>query len=488
MPPRRNPSPPLFAPSFLFLAACAGGAADAEATLDVKVDQTLKADAVESVVPRSCFAGGRLYVAWEDDRTGVPAIWFNASADSGKTWMPADIQLNKAEAPARAPDLACAGDVVYVVWEDERDGELSYRNIYANVSTDGGRGWWEEDVRLDGDVEGEAMSLAPRIVAVDDAAYVTWFDNRDGAYDIYAQATADRGESWLEQPTRVDTDAAGEAYSAYPRVVAGEAGRVVVAWEDSRSGGSDIYANVSTDGGASFGDDTRLDGGDDAGASNSFLPSIAMADDHVYVVWHDERNGVGRDVFMSASADGGASWPDEPKRIDGDAAGQSDALHPVVAATGDRVHVAWQDDRSGGYDILHRFSRDGGETWAGDEIRMDTDAGGESQSYDPVIRVVNQTVLVGWEDRRADAEGVGFNDVYYNYSPDGGQAWSTEDLRVNSNAPGTAFAIDLSLAVVGESFVAVWADGRFGTSDIFSASRELGSDSVYVPPEPEPEE
>lgn len=478
-------------PSVLFVlfTACDGGPADEEAvaTQDVKVDHTGDDDAVESILPRSCFSDGRLSVVWQDDRTGVPGIWFNASVDAGATWMTADIPLAAGEIGAFAPDIACAGGSIYVVWEDERDGDLRYRNIYVNVSSDGGRTWLEEELQLDGDLEGEAMSLGPRVVAAGDAAYVAWFDNRDGAYDIYVQATADGGATWLAEPTRVDTDTAGEAYSAWPRLAANADGRVVVAWEDSRAGGSDIYVNVSTDGGATFGEeDTRLDGGDDEGATNSFLPSLAMSGYHAYVVWHDERNGE-RDVFLSASTDGGTSWADEPTRVDSDAAGQSDAINPVVAAVGDRVHVAWQDDRSGGYDIYHRYSRDGGATWADDEVRMDTDAGGESQSFAPVLLAEGETVLVGWEDRRADGQEVGFNDLYYNYSEDAGATFSLQDLRLNSNAYGSAYAVDLGLALSDGSIVAVWADGRSGSSDIYCATRALGEESLYIAPA-EPEE
>lgn len=474
---------------FVLLSACDGTPTEEEttATEDVKVDHAGDDAAVESVLPRSCFADGRLSVVWQDDRDGTPGIWFNASVDGGATWMVDDIPLDAGEVGAFAPDIACAGSTIYVVWEDERDGDLRYRNIYVNVSSDGGRTWLAEELRIDGDVEGEAMSLGPRVIATADAAYVAWFDNRHGAYDIYVQATVDAGATWLAEPTRVDTDDAGEAYSAWPRLAANTDGRVVVAWEDSRAGGTDIYANVSTDRGASFAEeDTRLDGGDDEGATNSFLPSLAMSGDHAYVVWHDERNGE-RDVFLSASSDGGASWAAEPSRVDSDAAGQSDAINPVVAAVEDRVHVAWQDDRSGGYDVYHRFSLDGGAAWAGDEVRMDTDVGGESQSFAPVLLVEADTVLVGWEDRRADADEVGFNDLYYNYSTDGGGIWNPEDLRINSNAPGSAYAVDLALALSGGDIVAIWADGRNGSSDIFCASRALGEASRYVAP-PEPEE
>ncbi|MDP2304572.1 MAG: sialidase family protein [Pseudomonadota bacterium] len=472
-----------------FLAACSGGdpAAD-EATHDVRVDHNGEADLVESIVPRSCFTNGRLATAWQDDREGVPGIWFNASLDSGATWMTGDVPLDIGEVGAFAPDIACSGDTIYVVWEDERDGDLLYRNIYLNVSSDGGRTWREEDVRLDGDIEGVAMSLGPRVVAVGDSAYVAWFDNRDGAYDIYVQATRDGGATWLEAPSRVDTDDAGASYSAWPRLAADDDGRVVVTWEDSRAGASDIYANVSTDGGSSFAEaDARLDGGAEGEASNSFLPSLAMAGSHAYVVWHDERNGENRDVYVNASSDGGATWQEDPRRVDSDAAGQSDAINPVVAAVGDRVHIAWQDDRSGGYDIYTRYSKDGGTEWAGEEVRMDRDAGGESQSFEPTLLLQGDSVLVGWEDRRADAGEVGFNDLYYNYSQDGGDTWNLEDLRINSNEPGSGYAFDLGLALADGEIIALWADGRFGSSDIFCANRALGEESRYVAPA-EPEE
>jgi hypothetical protein len=463
--------------ALFLLAACSGGS-EAQGTQDVKVDQVSPDDAVESDVPRACADGGAAYVAWHDDRGGDSAVYVNFSVDGGSTWREGDEKLNTAAAAASHPAIACSGDEVWVVWEDERDGELRNRNIRMNRSSDRGRSWLEEDVLLDGDVEGDAMSLAPAIVAVEEDVYVAWFDSREGAYDIYVQASTDGGETWLAEPTRVDTDEAGAAYSAYPSMVADADGRVVVAWEDSRDGASDVYVNVSSDNAASFAaGDTRLDVGSDG--TNSFLPRLAMSGDRVYAVWHDERNGA-RDVLLSASADGGETWSEEPVRLEDDAPGQSDSYSPRVAAVGDRVHVVWQDDRSGGYDVFHRASMDGGATF-GEELRMDADTPGEAQSYSPVLTVVGDTVLVGWEDRRNDP-GVGFNDLYYRHSLDGGREWSAEDLRINSNEPGSAYAVELQLLVTGPSFVAVWADGRFGSRDIFAAVREIGEESVYVAP------
>lgn len=463
-------------PLTLSLIACSNGGVGG-GTEDVKVDHVSPDAAVESEAPRACVQEGTTYVVWQDDRDGETAVYLNLSVDGGVTWRDGDEQLNTGSAAAGAPTIACAGDDVWVVYEDERDGELRNRNIRVNHSSDRGRSWLEEDVLLDGDTDGAAMSLAPTVVASGEDVYVAWFDSRDGAYDIFVQASRDGGESWLDAPTRVDTDEEGAAYSAYPSLVANEDGRVVVAWEDSRDGASDVYANVSTDGGRSFAEaDTRLDGGSDG--TNSFLPQLAMAGDRVYAVWHDERYGTARDILLATSDDGGASWSTEPQRVENDPEGQSDSLNPHIAATGDRVHIVWQDDRSGGYDILHRMSSDGAATFA-DEVRMDTDTPGEFQSYAPALFVSGDTVVVGWEDRRNDPD-VGFNDLFYNYSQDGGTSWSGSDLRINSNEPGSAYAVGLQLFAAQDRLVAVWADGRFGTSDVFAAYRALGENSVYV--------
>ncbi len=461
--------------------ACSEPEAPVEA--DVRVDHTTPGTAVVSQSPSSCVArNGRSYVAWEDDREGTPGIRANASMDAAQTWQMADARLDRGDVGAWNPSLACQGERAWVAWEDARDGELENRNIYLSLTTDGGRHWSEAEVMLDDDAEGRAMSLGPRVVAAGDRVVVAWFDNRDGAYDIYVRSSTDEGRTWNGSPVRVDTDDAGEAWSAWPQLALDEDGTLVVTWEDSRDGVSDVRVNTSTDGGLSFGRDVQLDTGGQP--ANSFLPQIARSGTRVYVTWHDERSGAGRDVLLSSSSDGGYSWLPEPVRLDTDTPGMSDSLNPALAADGDRVHVVWQDDRSGGYDILLRSSLDGGSTWS-DETRLDGDAPGVAQSYEPVVRVLGTNLVAAWTDRRNDTAEVGFDDLYYAYSEDSGGGWNSGALRINANEPGSAWARDMDLHLRSDGLVAVWADGRTGSSDILAAHRALGEEGVWVPPEPQ---
>ena len=469
----------------LLMVACGGKDAGPEPTVDVRVDHAGKDDTSDAVAPRMCMTpDGRVYSVWEEARSGVMAVYFNTSNDAGRTWMPSDVIINHAEAEATAADVACDGESAWVVWEDARDGELANHNIYANRSTDGGLTWLDEDLRLDGDPEGDHMSLGPRAVAVGGEVYVAWFDSPDGAYDIYLQSSVDGGVTWLPGPTRADTDAGGAAYSAWPQLAATAGGRVVVVWEDNRDGLTDIYTNVSEDHGETWGADARLDQGDEAGSANSFLPALAVDGDDVYVVWHDERSGASRDVYLNHSADGGTTWLAAASRGDSDAAGMFDSINASVAATGGRAQVVWQDDRSGGYDVYHRVYESG--DWKWDELRLDTDVGGEAQSYFPRVVAVGDEVLAVWQDYRSDAEYVGFNDLYYNFSRDQGNHWNAQDLRVNSNEPGSSYAVDSAIGILDGHYVVLWADGRFGTGDIFYASRPFEEGSYYVEPEEDP--
>lgn len=453
-----------------------------ERTIDKIIDDLQLKEDIDSTAPRTCTPGdGRVYVVWQDERQDDDpgdkdphnAIFFNSSSDAGLTWLPSVIQINNSESHATNPSIACEGDNVYIAWEDTRDGELAYHNVYMDVSDNGGRDFLSDDIRLDADPDGTAMSLGPQVVASEDFVYVAWFDQRNGAYDIYLQASEDRGERWFDEPRRVDSDEIGAAYSANPRLAA-DGERVVVAWEDRRDGISDIYAARSDNGGGSFDDDQRLDGGD----GNSYLPKISMYEDEVAVVWHDERDGE-PDIYMSYSDNTGGDWSRDPVRVDTDGEGVASSLNPVVAMTENGMAVAWQDARLGGNDILVRITEDGGEEWT-DEVRMDTDAGGESQSLDPVLLWEDDRIVVGWKDYRYDGRGEGSNDLLYNFSEDNGGTWNRSDVRLNSSQEGITYALDLNLMLHEKDLMSVWIDGRSGASRVYFASYALGDGSVFV--------
>ncbi len=443
---------------------------------------------VESFDARMCVAGsGRIYVVWYDDRDGFSDVWLNRSDDEGETFLPQPVRVKQGPGNASGVDLDCAGDRVYVVWEDDRDGETGYQNIYLNFSTDGGDTWLAEDKAIDNDPDGIAISLGPQISIFEGRVHVAWYDQIEGAPDIYMASSINGGRKF-DPPVRIsgnrEEGGAGEAWSGNPKMSLDSTGRIYVVWEDTRNGLQDIFFASSNNGGQGFNPQKRIDTGDERGSHYSFSPQIGVSDTSTYVVWHDSRAGDGRDIFMNYSSDGGDVWLDDATRVETDGMGFFESINPDLVVLGDAAHIVWQDKRNVGYDIFYRRA-DGGvfdATEAGAELRIDSDAPGNGNSAGPRIVSDGTTLLVAWSDYRDDP-GDGYNDLYYNFTSMEGEEleFVEDDLRIDSIAPGTSFTESLQITLHEGQLFSAWVDGRNGSRDIYFSRVLLGEevDSLF---------
>jgi len=431
---------------------------------DTRIDRAMDFDP-ESGEAQICASGEQVYVAWVDDRDGTPGVWLNASSDGGQSWRAEAVAINGDPAAALRPALACDGQDVYVAWEDARDGELGQPAIYFTRSENGGESFvWPE--RIDFDTQGRYPSHAPRIATVGGQVWVTWFNFLYGAPDIYVATSADRGKTFGE-PLRIDSDSRGEAWSGYPQIAA-SADRVHVVWEDHRNGAADLYTAMSTDGGLSFTEDARIDGGE-PGAADSQWAQIAIDQGQVWVAWHDQRDGEGFGIYATWFDGGG--WLDTPIRVDVAAPGRYDSLRPQLVAQGGLAHVAWEDRRLEYPDVRYRTLALGAVR--GDEILVDTNDS-VSQARSPRVVVDGLDVAIVWEDTRWDTAATGTNDLYYRFSSDGGADWGERDYQLNSYDRAGTYAVDARLQLSQGQILASWTDGRGGTADIYFHRLGLG--------------
>lgn len=447
--------------------------------LDVRIDMAPQESDPDSKDAHMCVNdNGEIFVVWVDDRDGTDDIWFNRSLDLGVSWMPAAVKLNRGlNNNVWNPAISCNNKGVYVVWEDDRDGELQNHNIYFNRSLDGGQTWAENDVLLELDEDGRSFSQGPQIASAGDNLHVVWYDNLNGAADIMCVTSSDNGKGWGE-PVRVDSDEpAGAAFSGSPRVVATNTGNVYVTWEDTRNGNSDIYFARSDNAGNSFRPDVRLDGGDPAGENFSFSPEIAADGDNVYVTWHDARGGdEGRDIYMNYSGNAGADWFGSAERVDTDQEGFFNSIFPKVAVVGSKGYIGWSDNRTNGtYDPFVRIF-DAGVPLNETEFRVDLGAeAGTSNSTDVVMSANGSEVLIAYEDQRnGETSDEGYNDLYYNFLL--GDQPQDPDLRVDTFYAANSFKTDLSVHLHQQLVYAIWIDGREGTSDVFFKKLTLGEE------------
>ena len=482
--------------ALLPMVGCTSTPEPAPWTEDIRVDEAADTNNPDSEGTRMCVTDdGYVYVMWVDNRTNLDSdrqdIWLNRSVNRGEegTWLPSPVKVNQGDlskpGPGNvwAPQIHCDGDAVYVVWEDDRDGELENHQIYFNRSLDNGETFQDADTLLEFDDDGTTMSIAPQIVGFGQDLAVAWQDGYNGAYDILVATSGDAGLQWRD-PIRVDSDLPGSAFSAQPRIAMSEnAANIWVVWEDSRDGNADIYFARSTNAGVTFEDDQRLDLGDDPGSADSFAPQICTDhDENIYVVWHDSRFDVNnRDILYQYSADAGDDWLATSRRMETDGEGFANSLYPVCVGVGPSAHVAWQDNRFQGFDVFYREIRDGIVDSA-EEARVDLgNPEGFANSLDVAIAFDNSTVGIAWNDGRTEAETLaenGYTDLFYNYADAGAPFEDEVDYRIDSMYDGQSFKLDVNFAILGGEWYAAWTDGRGGTSDIYFQRMALGDEAL----------
>ena len=275
---------------------------------------------------------------------------------------------------------------------------------------------WQPDVRLTNNTAASSTSFnnAWCIASSGDLVHAVWYDLRDGNREIYYKRSADGGISWGAD-TRLTTNAAN---SWYPSVSV-SASAVHVVWQDNRDGNEEIYYKRSTDGGLSWGTDTRLTNN----FGSSLSPSCAVSASEVHVVWYEDRDG-NNEIYDKRSSDGGVSWGAD-KRLTNDL---SDSYGSTVSVSGLTVHVAWQDNRDSNYEIYHKRSIDGGASW-GTDTRLTNNP---AASWASSITVSGSEVHVVWYDLRNSGNA----EIYYKRNPTGNSTGSSLTLNLTAFIEG----------------------------------------------------
>jgi hypothetical protein len=331
------------------------------------------------------------------------------------------------------------GDLVHVVFYDDRDGNFE---IYYKCSTNQGA-TWEADTRLTNFVGG---SSTPAVSVTGNNVHVVWSDERYSSayfYEIFYKRSTDGGTTWGSD-TRLTFD---DSISSFAEVLS-LGNNVHVVWHDYRDGTYEIYYKRSTDEGTTWGSDTRLT--NDTG--RSLYPSVAALDTNVYVVWHDTRDG-NYEIYYKRSTDQGMSWGPDTRFTVND----SCSFYPVVSASVSNVYVTWEEGRDQGYpntELYYKISQDGGTTW-GLDTRLTNNTG---RSTLPFIWVRNSSVYLVWEDWR-DENG----EIYYKRSTDGGITWLA-DTRLTNQLDWSGRA---SLVVADTMVHVVWTDERDNSGTFF---------------------
>ena len=347
-------------------------------------------------------AGGAV-IAWQDIRgaTGVDIYAQRINAAGVPQWTANGVALCTAGNDQQFPALVSdgAGGAI-ATWRDYRN--VTNADVYAQrINAAGVVQWTANGVPV---CVAAGDQFTPTL-ASDGAggAIITWTDNRSGTYDIYSQhLNAAGAPQWTVDGIGICTAA---NLQQNPSIAADGAGGAIITWTDYRTGTQDIYAQRVNSAGTAY---WAANGVALCSAVNAQdLPVIASdAAGGAIVAWEDLRSGPYDIYAQRINGAGAVQWAADGVALCTAAGAQS---QPAIIADGfGGAIVTWYDLRSGTTNDVYaqRINSTGVTQWTANGVALCTAVGDQ---INPVIATDGAAgAIVAWQDARS---GVG-QDVY----------------------------------------------------------------------------
>jgi hypothetical protein len=315
-------------------------------------------DSGKSEQPDIAVAGDNIYAVWQDDTSGQPEVMFAKSTDGGASFgKPIALSNSKEGGFSNEPDIAVAGDKVYVAWADYNSEEMAA--VAFRSSTDGGKTFG--NVTMLGNHTGEVPS--PQVVvmmAQDNDIYVSWVAGAVEEFtgNLMLAESTDGGSTFessqvAEKISDAATTASGDKlYLAWRHFPSGET--------SDDKGSANVFAVAGNDKSQEIPE-----------LQNLTIYSMAASNNTVYVA------GLKDDSVVLARSNDGANF---------NATTLGNGLTPAVAASGGNVYVVWEQDGK----ILLASSTNGGKTFS------DPDSiSGDGQSHFAAV-TASENAYIAW--------------------------------------------------------------------------------------------
>lgn len=305
-----------------------------------------------------------------DDSCGAILTWTHLPGTPGSTdiyaqrvdsagnplWDDDGVEICMAAESQSNPQITGDGNSgAIITWGDSRKG-VPESDIYAQkISHDGTVQWTTDGAEVSNYLYYQGV---PVIVSDGEGgAIIAWQDTRAGNDDIYAQRLNAEGEYvWTRHGIPVCSAIQGQQSAV---IVSDGEGGAIIAWQDQRNGNHDIYAQrINASGEMQW----ATDGVAITIASNNQSLPVAISDNAggIIITWWDYRSDAFGDIYAQRlNASGIPLWGDNGTAVCTVSGYQE---FPVLASDGDKgAIIAWSDKRNGEhYDIYaQRIDKNG---------------------------------------------------------------------------------------------------------------------------------
>ncbi len=291
--------------------------------------------------------GGRIFLLQRTRWTGGgDALHLLVSQDAGLTWQP-PLLVPSGFSPGSVDvdgfAMAGSGSAIHLLWVDAR---LGHDDVWMRQSTDGGVSFASPEIRIDdpllGGDSGDGLVLVAETAG---PLHALWLETPAGSTgeQLHYRSSADGGLTWA--PGLVLNSGANLGSDVDGPVLWAEAGQVVAAWEDNRSGSDRVWLRNSTDGGMTWTQAISLDSGKGGRPSLTGSGSL-VALSFLQGAWPEE-------AALAFSLDGGGSWlPTVDASAAAGLAGDADQATVTVDSRYRNVLLSVLDDSSGDNEFL----------------------------------------------------------------------------------------------------------------------------------------
>jgi len=345
-----------------------------------------------------------------------------------------------------------------ITWIDNRSGNY---HIYAqHISANGTLKWTANGVAI---CTATGYQAWPAIVSDGSGgAIITWYDNRNGNLDIYAQRiNADSIVQWTTNGVAICTAINNQMY---PTIVSDGSGGAIIAWQDTRSvAETGVYVQrINASGTIQWAENgVALD---TVGGTQSHATSIISdGNGGAIVTWEDARDYNNKDIYAQRiNAGGTIQWTANGVAI---CTAINDQIFPTIVSDGiGGAFITWQDWRNGNFDIYaQRINADSTVRWTANGVAICTAAG--NQNVPTIVGDGNGGAIITWHDNRN-----GNIDIYaQRINADSTLRWTADGAAVCTVAGGQAYPVAVSDGSGGA--VILWWDYRDGVNYNIYAQR-----------------
>ena len=398
--------------------------------------------------PSVAFNGTNFLVAWRDTRGTQYCIYGMRVSSTGTVLDTSGLVLSTGPGSAVDPQVASNGTDFQVVWSQFQSENWAVRGTRvtsAGVVVDPGGKRYSPAV---------GAQSWPHVASNGTDYLATWYvTGSDGYFDVAARRVSSAGLLLDSSDIMI---ASGTNYDETSAVVASNGTVYLVAWSDSRSGTSRVYANrVSSAGAVLDGTGFTL-----SGTSEQYMQAVASNGTDFFAMWLDYRNAGTRDLYGTRVTGSGVVVDGTGLAVSATASIQetnaslaSDGLDYLATWT------AWNTSASTFQILGSRISASAGSLSAVLDTTSLVLSANASHKHSTVTRA-SSGYLVAW-----DGTSMGQTDLYNDWVSSSGTVSTGSGFAVSTVS--SLMQTEPAVASNGSNYLVVWTETAGSTVMIY---------------------